>query len=43
MNYLLYSANGQIIKEEDNFGNEMEIKRPNDEYSAKKNFYSVRD
>ena len=30
-------------KEEDNFGNEMEIKRPNDEYSAKKNFYSVRD
>ena len=30
-------------KEEDNFGNEMEIKRPDDANSAKKNFYSVRD
>ena len=30
-------------KEEDSFNNEMEIKRPNDTNSAKKNFYSVRD
>ena len=30
-------------KEEDNFGNEMEIKRPDDSNSAKKDIYSVRD